>query len=210
MEVSETFEDLPLRGGGPIRRFGYNAKCADGPRTHYSSELRGFLFSKIGEEWDYAHSCIVKRSKEGIKWAKWALGNLDYALDFDCTEEDGKVYDTKGNMVESWGRPSFYVCDGILKQAPQRPKYVRSERVMPIEGLNYYEVDGAFFEVYFRKFCGTTDRYHRTPFRTEFDVLTKSSLTHRECDVRYGGLISWKKRQLSKREIKRLGLRCEK
>lgn len=207
MEVSETFEDQPLKEAGPIRRFGYNAKCADGPRYSYAPQLRRFLCSMERQEWDHVHSSMIRRSKDGVKWAKWALEHLEWTVEFDCTEEDGKVYDTKGNRVESWGRPEFYVCQGTLKRAPERPKYVRPERVMPTEGLNYYEIDGAFFEVHFRKFFGTTDRYHRLPFRTEFDVLTKTSLTYLDCLRQYGGLISWKKRQLSKREIRRLGLR---
>ena len=209
LERAEALEDSPTREGGPIRRMGYNAKCADGPRIEYASELRRFLCSMEHQEWDHTHSSMVKRAKYGVKWAKWALENLDYALDLDCTEEDGRVYDSKGCIVESWGRPEFYTCGGILKKAPQRPKWVRSERHMPTEGVNHYEIDGAFFEVYFRKFFGTIDRYHRLPFRTEFDVLAKTSLTYHECVVRYGGLISWKKRQLSKREIRRLGLRTQ-
>jgi hypothetical protein len=152
---------------------------------------------------------MVKRAKEGIKWAEWSLDHLEWAVELNCTEENGKVYDSKGNRVESWGRPEFYTCGGILKRAPQIPKHVHRERFLPQEGINYYEVDGAFFEVHFRKLEGTTDKYHRLPLRTEFDVLTKTSLTRRECDVRYGGLISWKKRQLSKREIRRLGLRTQ-
>ena len=209
LERAEALEDSPTREGGPIRRMGYNAKCADGPRIEYASELRRFLCSMVEQEWDHTHSSMVKRAKDGVKWAKWAIEHLDWTIDFDCTEEGGKVYDTKGSRIESWGRPEFYTCDGILKRAPERPKYVRSERVMPTEGVNHYEVNGAFFEVYFRKFFGTTDRYHRLPTRTEFDVLTKTSLTWRESELRYGGLISWKKRQLSKREIRRLGLRTQ-
>lgn len=202
----EALEELPIREAGPIRRFGYNAKCADGRRIEYASALRRFLCSMVGQEWDYAHSSIVKRAKDGVKWAKWALEHLEWTVDFDCTEEGGKVYDTKGNRVESWGRPEFYTCGGDLKRAPERPKYVRPERIMPVEGLNYYEIDGAFFEVHFRKFFGTTDRYHRLPLRTEFDVLRKTSLTYSDCLRLYGGLISWKKRQLSKRDAKKLGL----
>lgn len=207
MEVSEIFEDQPLREAGPIRRMGHNAKCADGPRYSYAPQLRRFLCSMEHQEWDHVHSSIVKRAKDGVKWAKWALEHLEWTIDFDCTEEDGKVYDTKGNRVESWGRPEFYVCQGTLKRAPERPKYVGHKRTLPDEGLNYYEIDGAFFEVYFKKFAGTIDRYHRLPVRTEFDVLTKTSLTRRDCELKYGGLVSHKKRQLSKREIRRLGLR---
>jgi hypothetical protein len=150
---------------------------------------------------------MVKRAKDGVKWAKWALENLDYTLDLDCTEEDGRVYDSKGCIVESWGRPEFYTCGGILKRAPERPKYVRPERVKPTEGLNYYEISGAFFEVYFRKFERAAGEHRRLPWRTEFDILTKKILTHSESVILYGGLISWKKRQISKKEIRRLGLR---
>jgi hypothetical protein len=78
---------------------------------------------------------------------------------------------------------------------------------MPTEGVNFYEIDGAFFEVHFRKFASFTGEALRLPIFTGYDVLTKQRLTYRECEVRYGGLISWKKRQLSKREIRRLGLR---
>ena len=209
LERAEALEDSPTREGGPIRRMGYNAKCADGPRIEYASALRRFLCSMEHQEWDYVHSTIVRRAKEGVKWAKWSLENLDYTLDLDCIEEDGRVFDSKGCIVESWGRPAFYVCQGTLKRAPQRPKYVRSERVMPSEGLNYYEIDGAFFEVHFRKFAGFTGEAVRLPIFTEYDVLSKQRLTYHECVVRYGGLISWKKRQLSKREIRRLGLRTQ-
>jgi hypothetical protein len=212
LERAEALEDSPLREGGPIRRFGYNAKCADGSRIEYASALRRFLCSQVGQEWDYVYSLICLKAKAHTKWAKWAIEHLEWTVEFDCTEEGGKVYDPKGNRVESWGRPEFYVTrssiyQGILKRAPERPRYIHPKRTLPEEGLNYYQINGAFFEVHFRKFSGTTDRYHRLPIRTEFDVLTKTSLTWRDCQLKYGGLISWKKRQLSKREIKRLGLR---
>jgi len=206
--------ELPFREAGPIRRFGYNAKCADGPRIEYDSALRRFLCPMTGQEWDYVYSLICLKAKANTKWAKWAIEHLEWTVDFDCTEEGGKVFDTKGNRVESWGRPEFYVCQGTLKRAPQRPKYVRPERVMPIEGLNYYEIDGAFFEVHFKKFDGikrqpVPGQFFRYPLGLCYDVLTKTSLTWRDCQLKYGGLISWKKRQLSKREIRKLGLRCE-
>lgn len=202
----DAFDDLPTREAGPIRRMGYNAKCADGPRYSYTPQLRRFLCSMTGQEWDYAYSFICLKAKAHTRWAEYALEHIERVIDFDCTEEDGRVFDSKGCIVESWGRPEFYTCGGILKRAPQRPKHVHRERFLPQEGLNYYEIDGAFFEVHFRKFFGTTDQYHRLPLRTEYDVLAKTSLTRRECEVRYGGLISWKKRQLSKREIRKLGL----
>ena len=199
MNNLEEIEDLPTREGGPIRRFGYNARCADGPSYGYSSRLRRFLSSMAGQEWDYIHSSIVKRAKDGAKWAKWSIKHTHWVVDFDCTECDGKVFDPRGLPVESWGRPQMYVCEGILKRAPQRPKYIPFKRIMPTEGLNYYEMDKAFFEVHFREF-------DRSLFRTEFDVLTKTSLTYSDSLRKYGGLISWKKRQLSKREAKKLGL----
>lgn len=113
MVDSET--ELPFREAGPIRRMGHNAKCADGRRIEYASALRRFLCSMVDYEWDHAHSSIVKRAKDGVKWAKWALEHLEWTVEFDAVEIDGKVYDTKGNRVESWGKQSFYVCRGILK-----------------------------------------------------------------------------------------------
>jgi hypothetical protein len=204
----DAFDDLPTREAGPIRRMGYNAKIADGPRTEAMPQLRRFLNSKVGQEWDLVYLLICDKAKYSAV-PEWTLDRVKVMVEFDCAEQDGRVYDTKGNLVESWGRPEFYTCGGILKRAPQRPKYVRSERVMPTEGLNYYEIDGAFFEVYFRKFAGFTGEARRLPIFTGYDVLTKQRLTYRECEVRYGGLISWKKRQLSKREIRRLGLRTQ-
>lgn len=205
MVDSET--ELPFREAGPIRRMGHNAKCADGRRIEYASALRRFLCSMVDYEWDHAHSSIVKRAKDGVKWAKWALEHLEWTVEFDAVEIDGKVYDTKGNRVESWGKQSFYVCRGILKVAPQRPRYEHSERVLPEEGPNYYEINGAFFEVHFKRFEKSEGERFRLPRRTEFDVLTKQRLTWSDCQLKYGCLISWKKRQLSKREIRRLGLR---
>lgn len=188
---------------------GYNANCAEGLRYNYASQLRRFLCSMTGQEWDHAHSYMIKRAKEGVKWAKWSLENLDYTLELDCTEEDGRVFDSKGCIVESWGRPEFYTCGGILKRAPQRPKYVGPKRTLPDEGLNYYEINGAFFEVHFKRFERSEGERFRLPRRTEFDVLTKQRLTWSDCQLKYGCLISWKKRQLSKREIRRLGLRTQ-
>jgi hypothetical protein len=169
-------------------------------------QLRRFLNSKIGQEWSEVYSLISERARH-FTVPDWTLDRVKYMVEFDCVEQDGRVFDSKGCIVESWGRPEFYTCGGILKKAPQRPKWVRSERHMPTEGVNHYEIDGAFFEVYFREFSGAIDRYHRSPHRTEFDILSKTSLTYSDCMRQYGGLISWKKRQLSKREIRRLGLR---
>ncbi len=200
--------ELPFREGGPIRRMGYNAKVADGPRAEAMPQLRRFLNSKVGQEWDLVYLLICDRAKYSAV-PDWTLDRVKVMVEFDCTEENSRVFDTKGDVVESWGRPKFYVCQGILKRAPQRPKWVRSERVLPTEGVNFYEIDGAFFEVYFRKFAGFTGEAVRLPIFTGYDVLSKQRLTYRECEVRYGGLISWKKRQLSKREIRRLGLRTQ-
>ena len=60
----EAFDDLPFREAGPIRIFGYNAKCADGPRVEYASELRRFLCSMTEQEWNYAHSVMIKGQKK--------------------------------------------------------------------------------------------------------------------------------------------------
>jgi hypothetical protein len=202
----DAFDDLPSREAGPIRRFGYNAKVADGPRTEAMPQLRRFLDSKVGQEWNLIYLLICDKAKYSAV-PDWTLDRVKVMVEFDCTEENGRVFDSKSKVVESWGRPEFYVCDGVLKRAPQRPKWVRSERHMPTEGVNFYEIDGAFFEVHFRKFASFTGEALRLPIFTGYDVLTKQRLTYRECEVRYGGLISWKKRQLSKREIRRLGLR---
>lgn len=204
MVDSET--ELPFREGGPIRRFGYNAKIADGPRTEEMPELRRFLDSNVGEEWDYVYSLIAKKARH-FTVPEWTLDRIKYMVEFDAVENDGRVFDSRGLPIESWGRSEFYTCGGILKRAPQRPKYIRSERVMPTEGINYYEIDGVFFEVHFRKFAGFTGEALRLPIWTGYDVLSKQRLTWRDCEIRYGGLISWKKRQISKREIKKLGLR---
>ena len=202
----DAFDDLPTREAGPIRRFGYNAKVADGPRTEAMPQLRRFLDSKVGQEWNLIYLLICDKANYSAV-PDWTLDRVKVMVEFDCTEENGRVFDSKSKVVESWGRPEFYVCDGVLKRAPQRPKWVRSERHMPTEGVNFYEIDGAFFEVHFRKFASFTGEALRLPIFTGYDVLTKQRLTYRECEVRYGGLISWKKRQLSKREIRRLGLR---
>jgi hypothetical protein len=202
----DAFDDLPSREAGPIRRFGYNAKVADGPRTEAMPQLRRFLDSKVGQEWDLIYLLICDKANYSAV-PDWTLDRVKVMVEFDCTEENGRVFDSKGCIVESCGRPEFYVCDGVLKRAPQRPKRVRSERHMPTEGVNFYEIDGAFFEVHFRKFAGFTGEALRLPIFTGYDILSKQRLTYRECEVRYGGLISWKKRQLSKREIRRLGLR---
>lgn len=204
----DAFDDLPFREAGPIRRMGYNAKVADGPRAEAMPQLRRFLNSKVGQEWSEVYSLISERARH-FTVPDWTLDRVKYMVEFDCVEQDGRVFDSKGCIVESWGRPEFYTCGGILKKAPQRPKRVRSERHMPTEGVNHYEIDGALFEVYFRKFAGFTGEAVRSPIFSGYDVLSKQRLTYRECEVRYGGLISWKKRQLSKREIRRLGLRTQ-
>lgn len=202
----DAFDDLPFREAGPIRRMGYNAKVADGPRAEAMPHLRRLLNSKVGQEWDLIYLLICDKAKYSAV-PDWTRDRVNAMVEFDCVEKDGRVYDAKGDVVESWGRSEFYTCGGILKKAPQRPKWVHSERVLPTEGVNFYEIDGAFFEVHFRKFAGFTGEAVRLPIFSGYDVLSKQRLTYCECEVRYGGLISWKKRQLSKREIRRLGLR---
>jgi hypothetical protein len=198
----DALDSLPTREGGAIRRLGYNARIADGPRRGYATEFCRFLNSNAGRPWDKVYSEICSRTD---KMARSARNEIELFVELKCYEENERIFDTRGYPIESWGRPQFYVKDGILRIAPKAPKWVHKERFKPKLGINYYEIGGDFFEIHFKLFPVIYP--YKPSRRTEYDVLSKYLLTHHDCVVRYGGLISYKKRQISKREIRRLGLR---
>ena len=175
--------------------------------------LRRWLESQVGRPWNdiYSEACrtVDKRSIAG-----WHF--IDYLLNMVYIKTEtinGKVHSWDGYGLDREIFPNdLYVdADCILrKYKANQPRYSRSKKaynpnVRKVNDfLSYKRINGAWFELSYRKFTESI----------AYDVEQKKSVYNKVQHNSTWGIpwwettkyYCWKKRQLSKKEIRDLGL----
>jgi hypothetical protein len=179
--------------------------------------LRRFLKSKVGKYWNKVHAEI----REYVNTNSAVQARImQHLWDYVCRSArivNGEVLDAKGDKL--W-REKFYVHPktGILLEVPRETPWWKQKKNVPecrnIEGCVYYEANSIWYELDVKPLPKTilVPPYgYPRPTPAVWDIGMHDSITYWQLDrVRafYGKLVyTTTKRQLSKKEIRRLGLR---
>lgn len=165
--------------------------------------LERFLMSCAGRPWNDVWSEIRRtcdhrnvRDQHLIEHAYNMVDFMDQPRRYWRRDDNGIPY-------------GLYVLDGILLYNP-RKKYKYERPIDPnsryIDGKHYVKRDDVWYEVIYREIESVRNSYGFCSF---YDILEKESIicfNAAQMERRYPGGYPWKKRQLNKKEKKRLGL----
>lgn len=185
--------------------------------------LNRFLRKQVGRLWDEIYSEIRQNFQKSTQKNQEVLDSLAYNVELHVQyfEEDGEKipYTSTGHRIMSWGNhPTFFVCPetGRLKQAKHQSfKHKKSapKDFREIDGKSYKEKDGIWYEVVLEPTPSWQNRWQR---EVAHDVLYNKPLSkvnfYNSKTGRYEqpyGREAYcvQKRQLNKKEIKKLKLR---
>lgn len=207
----KSLEDLPQKQSmGGSRQFSWGAKNS----TWRRKPLYRYLNSKVGEKWDNIYSDIKKNCKNFVLDKRNIDDLLDCVVCKDVRMVGGVPYETKHKLpIQSHGSSGYHSLyvnpdNGLLCRAPQYIRAVRKKNndVRVIDGLWYYSHNGIWYQVVF-EYC--TQRLKSWGhWRDHWFDIFHGYITQYACMNLYGKAIFAKaKRQLCKREIRKLKLR---
>lgn len=202
-------EDLPSKETmGAFRRFGYDAR-KDGRHRYYRnfwSLCENFLNDRLGHNWDkvYSHICAHHEDKDKARMFAFMKEHVEWFVNFNVTEEDGILFNSNGRKLSTY-RTTYYLKKGekILKKFVNTYKYKRPDKKFyQIDGRNFIKFEGIWYE-----FAYTQHRKCYLSYTYRYDSFFKRDITERDAYFFYGiPIVATSKKQLSSKEIKRLGL----
>lgn len=217
MSRQPNLDDIPTKETmNPSKRFGPHWYKDEDGKNHrkngHTEELldaiKRKLIASVGRPYNDVYSEILPQLPERRRRSTW----IDWFVELNCFEQDGKVYDSQGKELRSHCRDQLYVAeDGILKKVPHRStKRKKPQKVIvELDKKKYYRHNDIWWEVetepnshgYGYGFYET--KYGRIGFGTKdifFGYLTKWESYHK-----YGESINIIKRtQCGKRICKKL------
>lgn len=183
--------------------------------------LRRYLASKVGSAWNDVYSDICAGNDLGSTTKREVRDHIGYMVHEDVTIVDNEPYSTGGYRVwrDFWVHPDT----GILMAAPPSKKYrwkgyrTEWEQVAIDAETKYVKIDGLWYKVSFKPLI---DDEYRAAFKkgdsdvdrvSTLDVIFLGKLERNLQSARTQLTREWgsairavKKRQIGKREIKRL------
>lgn len=129
--------------------------------------------------------------------------HVEWFVDFNVTEEDGVLFNSNGRKLSTY-RTTFYLKkdEKILKKFVNTYKYKRPDKKFyQIDGRNLIKIEGIWYEFTFKQFEPIY------PYKDSYDYIAKRFIARYETYSMYGiDIVATSKKQLSSKEIKRLGL----
>lgn len=206
------------------RVYGYNCK----ELSDHLGPLRRWLRSQVGRNWDDVWSEICENLSVHDVMTRHVREHAEYYVQKNCTiDEEGDVCDSKGlKLIGDWRSRDFYVdpCDNTLKVVKSMPRWRPKKRIKKwFEGKDewhrYYLLNDIWYEVELKNFPKINSK--RFSHRNEVyvhDVVMEANWERgnkkyggsckRDCVNCHGSEIyAANKRQISKRDIRRLKLR---
>lgn len=190
--------------------------------TDVLGPLRRYLKKQVGRSWNkiYSDFCrnFNRNSNTQNHLIRHALDYVAFNVQYIKEGKDKVPYTSEGYRISSFKNEYFYVCPetGILKIAPKiksKPKTVRND-FKEIDGKYYKEKDNIWYEIVLGK-IKRSNTWYGVPIICK-DVLYKKNADEIN-DYRYTrkhgfpyvmpNVYCVKKRQLNKKEIRKLGLR---
>jgi hypothetical protein len=208
MKKNIPLEDLPLREGGIIRRIGWNSKKSEGLQHHTKLQIHRFLNKYLGHKWDKVYSLLCNPSPDQkMRYNEMRKYIYNY-VELNVKIIDGEVYGADGYRLSAAWRRQYYIYNGILKyvQNTKVRRYSRKNRKLNhpytvVDGKYYCMKNGIHYEIEIEDFTTQTPSYLH--MRRCFCYGYRSM---REFISIYGRPMIFKcKKQLSKKELKKLG-----
>lgn len=171
--------------------------------------LYRFLNACNGQCWNKVFSEICAKINRNSAVQAHVIQHIfmDGFVHFDCVVNKKIICDSKGVKINGFRRgglkPMYVSPEGILKFLPESQCYKKQNS--PFRKTNelqeYHRIDGIWYEINFEPIlvCDYSKIF--------YDVLTKTRRAINEIQSDYGGRLPIKKRQLSKKEIKKLKLK---
>lgn len=182
--------------------------------TDHLNPLIRFIESRVGQPWDDVYSEICEHVRLDSTVQRHLLTHLDWLVEQHVVMVDGVPYDLDGSKLTHSGTSTYqkyYVNPetGRLAKSPWEMSWRRRNRrdkpaknFIPTDDpmVEYRCQDGIWYEVRFETWTPMLPMH--------YDFLTKETVPAWVLRDRYGNnRRPAQKRQLSKREIRRLGLR---
>lgn len=193
------------------------------PRRHYVGEksqtdlwgpMYRFLRSRVGRPWDGIYSEIRQANDSRSHVQNHTVNHLLLLVERNVQVIDGEVYDDHGYRLNPYRREAFYVhpetgllC--VLKSEPCKPRTVREDRIVLDESRQYRLLDGIWYEVRFQpapsSLCVIHDVVLKKTIYFAPEKISRPYYYYSPLLQSHGSLIvAVSKRQLNKREIRRL------
>lgn len=180
--------------------------------------LYRYLNRQVGRKWNDIYSEICEHVNTNSAVQLHILQHLlnDGVVELNAKVINGHLYDSEGvYLLNNWRHQNSYQQmfvdprDGTLKLLPTRnkdKKPVRDDVIQSDDAMvDYWLLNGIWFEV---SFCPAssprTSEYSRLIVYN--DILKKDRIDYWGLSNRYGSRLPVSKRQLGKKEIKRLNL----
>lgn len=204
LEQKTPIEELPFREK-ISRKYqqGYESKCSNlNWRT-----MRRWLRSQVGRPWNDVFSELSKNPHYIREW-------IDLQVEISTIIIDGEICDTRGLPIRANGRDELYVHPdtGILcvaktkkrKSCKWNPYNNAPKGIKVDEETQYHKICGIWYEVKVRKGSPPSDKRY-----CQYDpVLKREFKYYGEISYVYcGNYYGVSKRQLNKRELKKLELK---
>jgi len=192
-----------------------------GKRDTVFDEVLKLLKGSIGQKWDNVYSKIC------TKYKGWKRSRADYCIelyvDQDTIIKDGKLYDSKDELLKSYMRLCFYVCPRTQTlQKFKRKPYRREKKqynLIELDNQLFYKYNNIWYRVkasplkQISKKSSPSSKltYHYQIFRpTACDVFYPFTGSYNDCcgffyHGKYGKYITLShKEQANSKEVKRL------
>lgn len=173
--------------------------------------LRRFLQGQVGRLWDHVFSEICAHIRLDSAVQSHVRDHVGDFVAIQVFEIDGVLYHAEGwqtgKPLERRGWFAFYVCPktGLLREIKHKKTVARQhpvERLRINEAGEFRLIDGVWYEITLRPITAGV-QHHR-------DVVLRKQVANfmlNEAERTYGASVfAVSKRQLNKREIRRLGL----
>jgi hypothetical protein len=206
-------EDSPLREH-LRRKWGHRKRFTD-----FLTPISGFLRQSVGRAWDDVWSELSAHLSSGSTIQRHVLGHvLDFVEIHAVEQEDGSMTDSRGRALRGFRSQSYYVHpeSGLLCEAPKVRRPARRALPQRFPLVPYHRLNGVWYEVGFarlRKLLVLMADGPVSTFKPAFDIVFKrlTSVRHNHAPGSHwldGGVFYCaSKRQIGKRELKRLDLR---
>ncbi len=189
--------------------------------------LERFLRARVGQKWDDVYAEISQKLNYRSTVQYHVFQHLDEMVEKNTRMIDGVLHDSQGRRLSSVWYGLFYVhpVTGRLGRFERkRPKWsyrdaeqdIRWKNNNPSSRVQYRQIEEIWYEITLEPMAATKVLPMLDPAKvwSKYDVMTKTyfkpcsrDLRARELTAMYGDtLYSVAKRQLNKREIKKLGL----
>lgn len=216
-------DEKPVKEQGNLRRqWKYNWNDGKEFGDHVQP-LRRFILSCVGRKWDDVYSEIRKTSPKGTVVNNHLYIHLFQYVATNVRMIDDKPYGLQGYPVYE---PTYVHPDtGVLCKTPERKSHRRKEKdksnyIAIDENTAYYRKDGVWYICKFRSFAEKGDSYgydvmqhecwHIRTYETK-DIFGNpvrrnncSAVIHRFINYYGRAVYCYHKRQISKKEIKKL------